>query len=101
MTTSPSHGPRRPGARRAWPTQAWLLRTFKDHVVFERSEVLTQSGNPYGVFTPYKNAWLQKVNAFYLRSYPVGKYDQGLGSQTQGLPGARSHMGQWASSPPI
>ena len=23
-------------------------------------------------FTPYKNAWLQKVNDFYLKSYPVG-----------------------------
>ena len=37
------------------------FQSFKDHVVFERSEVLTQSGNPYGVFTPYKNAWLKKV----------------------------------------
>ena len=35
--------------------------TFKDHVVFERKEVLTQSGTPYGVFTPYKNAWLKKL----------------------------------------
>jgi deoxyribodipyrimidine photo-lyase len=37
------------------------FQSFKDHVVFERSEVLTQSGHPYGVFTPYKNAWLKKV----------------------------------------
>ncbi len=37
------------------------FQSFKDHVVFERSEVLTQGGNPYGVFTPYKNAWLKKV----------------------------------------
>ena len=50
------------------------FQTFKDHVIFERSEVLTQMGNPYGVFTPYKNAWLQKVNDYYLKSYPVGKY---------------------------
>ena len=35
------------------------LQTYKDHVIFERSEVLTQMGKPYGVFTPYKNAWLQ------------------------------------------
>lgn len=35
--------------------------SFKDHVVFERSEVLTQNGQPYGVFTPYKNNWLKKV----------------------------------------
>ena len=35
------------------------FHTFKDHVIFERSEVLTQSGQPFSVFTPYKNAWLK------------------------------------------
>ncbi len=33
----------------------------KDHVVFERAEVMTQSGGSYGVFTPYKNAWLKRL----------------------------------------
>ena len=37
------------------------LHTMKDHVVFERSEVLTGSGTPYGVFTPYRNAWLKAL----------------------------------------
>jgi deoxyribodipyrimidine photo-lyase len=37
------------------------LHTRKDHVVFERDEVLTQSGKPYSVFTPYKNAWLARL----------------------------------------
>jgi deoxyribodipyrimidine photo-lyase len=35
--------------------------TCKDHVVFEQREILTQSGTPYGVFTPYKNNWLARV----------------------------------------
>ena len=48
-----------------------VLHTGKDHVVFERSEVLTQSGGPFSVFTPYKNAWLRKLDDFYLKSYPV------------------------------
>ncbi|KQZ42452.1 deoxyribodipyrimidine photo-lyase [Duganella sp. Root1480D1] len=39
------------------------LRTFKDQVVFERDEVRTQSGQPFSVFTPYKNAWLRKLEA--------------------------------------
>ena len=34
--------------------------TFKDHVIFERSEVLSLSQSPFMVFTPYKNAWLKK-----------------------------------------
>jgi deoxyribodipyrimidine photo-lyase len=57
------------------------FQTFKDHVIFERNEVLNQSGKPYGVFTPYKNAWLQKIDDFYLRAYPVGKYIKGLAAR--------------------
>jgi deoxyribodipyrimidine photo-lyase len=37
------------------------LRTCKDHVIFERDEVLTASGAPFRVFTPYKNAWLRSL----------------------------------------
>lgn len=33
----------------------------KDHVIFEQREVLTQSGKPYGVFTPYMRAWMAKL----------------------------------------
>ncbi|CAG0981779.1 partial Deoxyribodipyrimidine photo-lyase, partial [Rhodocyclaceae bacterium] len=34
----------------------------KDTVVFARSELLTQTGRPFTVFTPYKNAWLKLVS---------------------------------------
>ncbi|KQV59929.1 deoxyribodipyrimidine photolyase [Pelomonas sp. Root1217] len=54
------------------------LRTFKDHVIFERREVMTAAGGPYGVFTPYKNAWLRKVDEFYLSSYPVERHAHAL-----------------------
>ncbi len=54
------------------------FHTFKDHVIFERSEVLTLAGKPYSVFTPYKNAWLKKIDAFYLSAYPVEKYAAAL-----------------------
>ncbi len=47
---------------------AW--HTFKDQVVFEREEVLTQAGKPFSVFTPYKGAWLKKLNDFYLAEQP-------------------------------
>lgn len=36
--------------------------TVKDSVVFARSELLTQAGRPFTVFTPYKNAWLKLVS---------------------------------------
>jgi deoxyribodipyrimidine photo-lyase len=50
------------------------LHGFKDHAVFERQEVLTRGGTPYSVFTPYKTSWLAKLDAFYLKAYPVEKY---------------------------
>ena len=50
------------------------LHTFKDQVIFERREVMTGSGKPFAVFTPYKNAWLRQLDAFQLRAYPVKPY---------------------------
>ena len=47
---------------------------YKDHVIFEKDEVLNLSGKPYGVFTPYKNMWLKTVNDFFIKAYPVDAY---------------------------
>lgn len=32
---------------------------FKDQVIFEEDEILKDDGNPYTVFTPFKNKWLR------------------------------------------
>ncbi len=37
------------------------FETVKDQCIFERREVLTGSGKPFSVFTPYKNAWLKRL----------------------------------------
>lgn len=58
--------------------QGVAFHTFKDHVIFERQEVLTLAGKPYSVFTPYKNAWLKKVDAFYLKPYQIEAYSAAL-----------------------
>jgi deoxyribodipyrimidine photo-lyase len=47
------------------------LHTGKDHVVFERCEVMTGAGSPYGVFTPYKNAWLKRLTEADLAPFAV------------------------------
>lgn len=60
------------------------LHTSKDHVVFERSEVLTQSGGSFSVFTPYKNAWLKKLTPFYLSAYPVRRHAAALAPRPEG-----------------
>jgi len=63
---------------------AWHTR--KDHVVFELAEVLTGAGQPYSVFTPYRNAWLRKLDAFFLRSYPVARRSARLARAGTPLP---------------
>jgi deoxyribodipyrimidine photo-lyase len=55
-------------------TAAHDFLSFKDQVIFECDEVLTQQGKPFSVFTPYKNAWLKKLTPFYLQAYPVARY---------------------------
>ena len=37
-----------------------VMLSYKDQVIFEKSEVLSLQGKPFSVFTPYKNAWLKK-----------------------------------------
>lgn len=39
------------------------FRTYKDHVIFEKNEVVKDDGKPYTVFTPYKRKWIEKLSA--------------------------------------
>lgn len=54
------------------------FKGFKDHVIFEKNEVLKDDGKPYTVFTPYSNKWKAKMTPFYLKSYPTEKYIHNL-----------------------
>lgn len=65
---------------------------FKDQALLDCAEVLTQEGRPYSVFTPYKTAWLQKLDAFQLRSYPVERHARHLAAPPAGedLPSLRA-----------
>ncbi|HOY04843.1 MAG TPA: deoxyribodipyrimidine photo-lyase [Saprospiraceae bacterium] len=63
------------------------FNTYKDHVIFEKDEVLKSDQTPYTVFTPYSKRWLEKLSSryteegaidkisFYLSSYPVEKHE--------------------------
>ncbi len=55
-----------------------MLHLHKDHAVFERHEVVTRNGHPFSVFTPYKNAWLKKIEPFYVKAYPVERHADAL-----------------------
>jgi deoxyribodipyrimidine photo-lyase len=50
----------------------------KDHVIFEKEEVVKLDGLPYTVFTPYSRKWREKLNEFYLKPYPTATYTSSL-----------------------
>ena len=54
------------------------LHLAKDQVIFAKDEILTQAAGPFSVFTPYRNAWLAKLDAFYLKAYPVAHHAAAL-----------------------
>ena len=39
------------------------FRSYKDHVVFEKSEVVKNDGSPYKVYTPFSRVWIKKYNS--------------------------------------
>lgn len=57
---------------------------FKDQVIFERDEILTQGGTPFSVFTPYRHAWMKRLDAFSVKPYPVEKYASALAPKPAG-----------------
>ncbi len=60
------------------------LQTCKDQVVFEGRELLTQTGTPYGVFTPYKNKWLATVTPQHLRNHDAAPWATALAPRPEG-----------------
>ena len=50
------------------------FRTFKDTVIFEKNEVLTQASGTFSVFTPYKNAWLRRLHDADLAPRAIAEY---------------------------
>lgn len=50
------------------------FHTHKDQVIFDKDEIVKDNKQPYTVFTPYSRSWKNKVNKFFLSSYPTEKY---------------------------
>lgn len=74
--------------RRRLAARGVLVLDFKDQVIFDGAEVQTRGGEPFRVFTPYKNAWLARLEPYYLRAYPVRRYARHLARSeaTSGMP---------------
>ena len=52
--------------------------TYKDHVLFEKDELVKNDGKPYTVFTPYKNRFLEKLNQDTVRATKPSLYYHNL-----------------------
>lgn len=49
------------------------FHTFKDQVIFEKSEVTKDDGKPYVVYTPYSKKWKENFNEKLVESFPSEK----------------------------
>ena len=45
------------------------FKTFKDQVVFEKSEIVKKDGNPYMVYTPYMKLWKATFRALDFKGF--------------------------------
>ena len=46
----------------------------KDHVIFEKDEIVKDDKKPYTIFTPYSRKWKNNLNEFCLEPYSTEKY---------------------------
>ncbi len=50
------------------------FHSFKDQVLFEKSEVVKNDGAPYTIFTPYSKVWKQKLKEEGIPNYPSEEF---------------------------
>ena len=50
------------------------FKGLKDHVIFEKEEVLKDDGKPYTIYTPYSRKWKAHLKPYHYKAYPTMKY---------------------------
>ncbi len=50
-----------------------LFHSFKDQVIFEKSEVMKPDGKPYTIFTPYSKIWKRKLAEDKIKTFASEK----------------------------
>lgn len=58
----------------------------KDHVVFEKNEVLKNDGLPYTVFTPYSRKWKERAQQYPITVFPTEEFIGNLVRKTDQSP---------------
>ena len=57
-----------------WKDQGVEVIGGKDHVIFEKNEVVKADGTPYLVYSPYAKAWRKLFTAEHSKPYPNQEY---------------------------
>lgn len=50
------------------------FKTYKDHVVFEKDEVVKSDASPYTIYTPYSRKWIERFEMEKIKSFDSEKY---------------------------
>ncbi|QNK78644.1 deoxyribodipyrimidine photo-lyase [Winogradskyella sp. PAMC22761] len=50
------------------------FKTYKDHVIFEKDDVVKKDGTPYLVYTPYMKTWKAKFKTIGLEIFDTNSY---------------------------
>lgn len=61
------------------------LLTFKDHIVFEKNEIVNQSGLPFKVYTPYNKAWRAELRDEHISEMPCKRHFKKLAGPPSGV----------------
>ncbi|HEX8333268.1 MAG TPA: deoxyribodipyrimidine photo-lyase [Segetibacter sp.] len=69
------------------------LITFKDHVIFEKGEILKDNKSPYTVFSPYSRKWKAMLNESHLKAYSTSEFFSNFYKQSSILITALEEMG--------
>jgi deoxyribodipyrimidine photo-lyase len=63
------------------------FHSYKDQLIFEKSEIVKDDSKPYTIFTPYSRKWKAALNDHPVQSYSTGKYMSNFFKQEEkGIP---------------
>jgi len=69
------------------------FKSYKDQVIFHKTEVLKDNGEPYTVYTPYSKKWKSLLQDFHLKAYPILKYKSNFVQRKAATVNALSEIG--------
>jgi deoxyribodipyrimidine photo-lyase len=77
------------------------FKTFKDQVIFEKSEVVKKDGDPYKVYTPYMRTWKEKFKTIDFKIYDTETHFKNLANVSDAPNLSLSDIGFKTSNQPI